>query len=218
MGEAGCSIAHNAISNQKLGAGCAPIRRLLDAGVTVALGSDGLCSNDTARMFDVMHVAAILHKVAGPDYQRWITAQEVLNACTYAGAKSAMIEHETGSLAVGKAADLLILSMRGVDWTPLNDVRNHLVYCENGSSIEKVMVNGAIVVDKGRLTQIDEDAILTEIRSRMPSFLAAHAEVEKRNAAFHPYFHEIHRRATLQDIGINRYQGDLPAWPGQNAP
>ena len=63
MGDAGCSIVHNVISNQKLGAGIAPLRKLLDAGVNVALGSDGICSNDTPRMFDVMHAAGLLHSV-----------------------------------------------------------------------------------------------------------------------------------------------------------
>jgi Amidohydrolase family len=67
-GRARCSVAHNPISNQKLGAGIAPFRKLMDAGVNVALGTDGISSNDTARMLDVMHVAAILHKVTSPDY------------------------------------------------------------------------------------------------------------------------------------------------------
>src|SRR6266852_541299 len=74
MGDAGCAIVHNAISNQKLGAGIAPLRSLIDSGVTVALGSDGICSNDTPRMFDVMHAAALLHSVSTPDYNTWVTA------------------------------------------------------------------------------------------------------------------------------------------------
>jgi 5-methylthioadenosine/S-adenosylhomocysteine deaminase len=75
MGDAGCSIVHNVISNQKLGAGIAPLRKLLDAGVNVALGSDGICSNDTARMFDVMHAAGLLHSVSSPDYDTWAAYQ-----------------------------------------------------------------------------------------------------------------------------------------------
>ena len=71
MGERGCSAAHNPISNQKLGAGIAPFRKLLDAGVNVALGSDGLSSSDSARLLDVMHVAGLLHKVTTPEYERW---------------------------------------------------------------------------------------------------------------------------------------------------
>jgi 5-methylthioadenosine/S-adenosylhomocysteine deaminase len=112
MGAARCSIAHNPISNQKLGAGIAPFRKLLDAGVNVALGTDGICSNDTSRMLDVMHVAAIVHKVTSPDYTKWPTADEVLRAATIAGARSAMIHDQTGSLEVGKKADLVMFNTK----------------------------------------------------------------------------------------------------------
>lgn len=216
MGAAGLSIVHNAISNQKLGAGVAPIRRLLDAGVTVALGTDGASSNDTLRIFDVMRVAALVHGVSGPDYARWLSSTDILRAATIDGARSAMLENQTGSLEVGKKADLLILKTTGVAWTPLNDVRRHLVFAENGASIETVMVDGAVVVTDGRLTTIDEAAILAEVREAVPAWLADHAELERRNRVFEPYFAEVHRRATLQDIGLNRYAGDMPAWSGEN--
>jgi 5-methylthioadenosine/S-adenosylhomocysteine deaminase len=102
MGAARCSVAHNPISNQKLGAGIAPFRKLLDAGVNVALGTDGTSSNDSARMLDVMHVAAILHRVASPAYSKWPTAGEILRAATIGGARSAMIHDQTGSIEIGK--------------------------------------------------------------------------------------------------------------------
>ncbi|MCX5514373.1 amidohydrolase [Kaistia algarum] len=218
MGDAGVSIAHNCISNQKLSAGIAPIRRLIDAGVNVGLGTDGMCSNDTARIFDVMRAAGLIHAVATPEYTRLVSSREILKAATIVGARTALLDQVTGSLTVGKKADLLVLKMSGFNWTPLNDICHHLVYCENGSSIETVMVAGNIVVQDGKLTTIDEDAILEEVHELVPAWLAQHAEVEKRNQVFRPYFAEMHRRATLRDIGINRYQGDLPLWQGQNRP
>ena len=161
MGEAGVSIVHNVISNQKLGAGIAPVRKLLSAGVNVALGTDGICSNDTARMFDVMKAAGLLHNVSTPDYTRWLTASEVLNAATLAGARSALIDDITGSIEVGKRADLLILDMDNINFTPRNDIRNHLVYCENGSSIETVIVNGSIVLENGQITNNFAGRVIT---------------------------------------------------------
>jgi 5-methylthioadenosine/S-adenosylhomocysteine deaminase len=208
MGEAGVSIVHNTISNQKLGAGIAPVRRLLTAGVNVALGSDGICSNDTARMFDVMHACGLIHKVASPDYTQWLTASEVLHAATLAGARSALIGDETGSLEVGKRADLLILDTRSIAFAPLNDIRNHLVYCENGNSIEKVFVNGVLVAEGGRLTRIDEAALLEELRALMPEFIAYHGRVETQNAMLSPYFDIIHKRCNEMDIGIQRLATD----------
>ncbi|CAN7584596.1 amidohydrolase [Rhizobium sp. LjRoot30] len=216
MGQAGMSVAHNAVSNQKLGAGIAPLRRLLDAGVTVGLGTDGVCSNDTARIFDVMRVAGLVHSVSGPDHGKWVTADEILRMATIGGAKTAMLEHVTGSLEVGKAADLLILDLRSYPFMPFNDAAKHLVYSENGSSIETVMVAGRIVMQDGRLTTVDENAIFAEISELMPAYLAEHAELEQRNSIFEPVMAEIHRRSALRDVGLNRYQGDLPAFDGAN--
>lgn len=205
MGDARCSVAHNAISNQKLGAGIAPIRQLMNAGVNVGLGTDGISSNDTARIFDVMRVAGLIHSVSGPDYTQWITADEILTMATIGGARSAMLENATGSLETGKAADLLIIDLTTLNFTPLNDIAKHLVYSENGSSIETVMVGGEIVVHQSRMRSIDEAAILAEIRELVPAHLAEHVKLEKLNAEFHSAMAEIHFRATSQDINMNRY-------------
>jgi 5-methylthioadenosine/S-adenosylhomocysteine deaminase len=219
IAQAGCSVVHNAISNQKLGAGIAPFRKLWTAGVNVALGTDGISSNDTPRIFDVMHVAALLHKVTTPDYSQWPNASEILTAATINGARSAFVHQETGSLEPGKKADLLILNTtKTLNFTPLNDVRNHLVYCENGTSIEKVIVNGEIVVDDGRSTKVDEEALMEELRGYMPEFLAQHSRVEAINREFEPYFAEIHKRCCAQPIGINRYSGDEREWVTEEAP
>ncbi|MEZ5666076.1 MAG: amidohydrolase [Alphaproteobacteria bacterium] len=207
MGAAGCSVAHNAISNQKLGAGIAPVRRLMDAGVTVALGTDGLSSNDTARIFDVMRVAGLIHSATGPDYGRWLGAEDVLRAATIGGARSAMLDATTGSLEPGKAADLIVLDLAGYAFTPLNDIAKHLVFAENGSSIERVMVAGRWVLKDGALTVVDERAVLAEIRDAVPALLKKHAQSELANRALEPWFAEIHRRASCHPR-LDRYAGD----------
>jgi 5-methylthioadenosine/S-adenosylhomocysteine deaminase len=98
-----------------------------------------------------------------------------------------------------------MLDLTTLSFMPLNDVAKHLVYAENGSSIETVMVAGDIVVNQGRMCSIDETAILAEIRELVPVQLAEHARLEQRNAAFHSTMAEIHRRATSKNIGMNRY-------------
>lgn len=208
MGEAGCSVAHNAISNLRLGSGVAPIRRMLDAGINVALGTDGLSSNDTARVFDLMRVAALVQSVPGPDPADWLSAAEVLEAATLGGARAARLGDVVGSLKVGKAADLIMLDLTNDPFVPLNDPVKHLVYAENGSSIELVMVAGEIVVRNGRLTRFDEAAVKAELAALLPAYLAGHAKVEARNRVFEPYFAEIHRRAAKVDLGLDRYAGD----------
>lgn len=208
----GTSIAHNAISNQKLGAGIAPLRALWNAGVNVALGSDGLCSNDSARMFDVMKAAALLQKVTTPDFTSWPDSGEILWAATRAGARSVRMEGEIGAVSPGHRADLVLLDLRTVNFTPTNDLRNHLVYCENGASIERVFVDGRTVVREGRCTEVDEPAILAEIRSLAPALLRRHERAEELSRAFAPHFTAIHHRCCEQSIAVNRYAGDERAW------
>jgi len=212
MGAAGCSVVHNVVSNQKLGAGIAPVKRLRRAGVNVALGSDGLSSSDTTRMFAVIHAAGLIHNVATPDTDLWLSAAEVLEMATGAGARSACLGTETGSLEPGKRADLILLDLDGVPFTPRNDLANHLVYCEAGQSVRTAIVNGEVMLEDARPTRVDAAELLAELREAMPEFQAAHAETERLNAAFHPHFERIHRRANARDVGVHRL-GAEPAWP-----
>jgi 5-methylthioadenosine/S-adenosylhomocysteine deaminase len=216
MGEAGVSVAHNVVSNLKLGSGVAPVRRLLDAGVTVALGTDGVSSNDTASVWDLMRVAGLVHAAPGPDPSQWLDAGHILCMATIDGAKSAMLENVTGSLEIGKAADLLLLDLASVSFTPLNDIARQLVYAENGRSLQLVMIDGRIVLENGRITTLDEPAVLGELRELLPAYLAHHAELEARNRVFEPYFAEIHRRAARRDLGMHRHIGDMPPFSGRN--
>lgn len=212
MGDVGCSIAHNVISNQKLGAGVAPVQRLLRAGVTVGLGSDGVSTSDTTRMFAVMHAAGLIHNVQTPDAEYWLSAAQVLEAATLGGAKSACLGHQTGSLEVGKKADMLVLDLATVPFTPRNDLANHLVYCETGSSITHAIVNGEVMAEDGRCLRVDEAALLAELRAEMPAFLAAHEQTEALNRQFEAAFWKIHQKANAADLGLQRL-GAEPRWP-----
>ena len=211
MGDAGCSVVHNVISNQKLGAGVAPVRRLLNAGVNVALGSDGISTSDTTRMFPVMHAAGLIHNVQTPDTDYWLSAQDVIHAATLGGARSACLGDQAGSLEVGKKADMLVIDLNTLPFTPLNDIANHVVYCEDGRSITHAIVNGEIMAENGQCLRVNEADLLAELRAEMPAFLAAHAETEAMNRAFEDAFWKVHRKANGRDVGVHRL-GQEPAW------
>jgi len=217
LGEVGASVAHNPVSNLKLGAGIAPWRALLDAGVNLGLGSDGLSTNDSARMFDVVKAAATLHKVTSPDYLTWPTAEEVLWAATRGGARSARLADQVGSIEPGRKADFVVLDLRSVNFTPLNDVPSQLVYVENGQSIQEVWVNGETVVRDGRCLLIDEEAVLAEVRALGGEYLERHARTEELNRVFQPYVAQIHQRCCGEPMGINRYSGNERNWLGRAA-
>src|SRR5918995_3429808 len=168
----GVTAVHNPASNLRLGSGVAPIRKYLAAGARVALGTDGAASNDGQNMFDAVRLAGLIHNQAGTDFAQWTSPQQALAMATCNGADAFGLD--AGVLAPGKLADVTLLRRDTPAFTPLNDLMGQLVFCENGSSVETVIVNGEIVVESGRLTHIEEQEVLdlaTKARERIDSSL-----------------------------------------------
>ena len=154
----GATPVHNPASNLRIGSGLAKVKEFLAAGVPVALGTDGSASNDGQNMFDAVRLAALIHNQAGSDFNRWVAPSQALAMATRNGARAFGLE--AGVLASGKLADIVLLRRDRAAFTPLNDPVAQLVFCENGSDVDSVIVNGEIVVESGRLTKVDEDEVL----------------------------------------------------------
>ena len=154
----GATPVHNPASNLRIGSGLAPVKRFLSAGVNVGLGTDGSASNDGQNMFDAMRLAALIHNQAGTDFDDWVNPAQALAMATRCGARAFGLD--AGALAPGKLADIVLLRRDTAAFTPLNDVIAQLVFCENGSDVDRVIVNGETVVKDGGLTKIDEKEIL----------------------------------------------------------
>jgi 5-methylthioadenosine/S-adenosylhomocysteine deaminase len=198
LAASGAAVVHNPISNLKLGAGTAPLRALLDAGVPVGLGTDGPSCNDSARLFDTIRVAALLHSGTSLDHATWPTAREIVEAATRGGARAAFVHDQVGTLEVGKRADLVLFNLDTINFTPLSDVYRQLAYSENGTSIELVMVDGDVVVEGGRCTKVDEEATLSAFRDRLGNFARYHERLEERYRQFEPHIAAIHRRCAAE--------------------
>ena len=136
----------------------------------------------------------------------------MIHAATMGGARSACLQHEIGSIETGKRADLVMFDLETISFTPLNDLANHLVYCENGSSVDKVFVNGDIVVEGGALTRVNEKELIRELRERHVSFREHHGRVEALSCRFEPYLSQIHRRCCGEEIGLNCYSAPRAEW------
>jgi cytosine/adenosine deaminase-related metal-dependent hydrolase len=204
MADAGCIVAHNPICNLKLGSGIMPFRKLRDAGIQIALGSDERAADDTADMWAVTKLASLIHRVTDPEYLRWPEPREILNCVTRGGARG-MRQPDIGSLETGKQADLILLDLDHLAFTPLNDIRRQLVYCANGSAVTMTMVAGRVVAERGKVLTVDEAAIKAEIRERTP---ALHRELAATAAAaekLEPYYREMYARAAATDVGFNRW-------------
>jgi 5-methylthioadenosine/S-adenosylhomocysteine deaminase len=150
----GATPVHNPASNLRIGSGLAHIKQFLAAGVNVALGTDGSASNDGQNMFDAVRLAALVHNQAGSDFNLWITPQRALGMATRNGARAFGLD--AGVLAPGKLADLVLLRRDTPAFTPLNDAVSQIVFCENGSDVDTVIVDGEVVVEAGRCTKVDE--------------------------------------------------------------
>jgi 5-methylthioadenosine/S-adenosylhomocysteine deaminase len=194
----GASVAHNPVCNLRIGSGVAPLRSLLKAGVNVALGTDGISSNYSCRLFDVMKAAGIVHTLSTADYDEWPTASEILWAATRGGARAVGLPEEIGSIEPGKKADLVALDLCASSFVPVNDLRNQLVYAENGSSVRHVMVDGEVVVRDGRCTKIDEAQVLRDARALLGEYLQRHALVEDDARELEPYLRAVHERCATE--------------------
>ena len=155
LGGHGASVAHNPGSNMRLGSGLADMRRMLERGVNVGIGTDGANCADNLNMYEAMRLASFVSKVQGPDWQQWITTREVLEAATAGSAKALGFGDRIGRLAPGCKADIVFLDLQHINWIPLNDPTNALVHVEDGSAVHSVMVGGAMVLENRRLVNLD---------------------------------------------------------------
>jgi len=161
-------VVHNPTSNMKLASGIAPIPELLGAGVTVGLGTDGCASNNTLDMFHEMKMAALLHKVHKLDPTA-IPAQKALEMATVDGARSVGLD--TGVIAEGKKADIIIVDMNKPHLTPRHDPISHLVYCAKGSDVSTTIVDGKILMEDYQVKIFDEAEVMARAEERAKNLM-----------------------------------------------
>ena len=160
----GVTIAHNPASNLKLGSGLAAVPRLLKEGVNVALGTDGMSSNDGLDMFASLKLAALLHKLWGIDYEQWLGAREAWQLATVGGAQAAGDRDGLGRLEPGRRADLVLLDLESHVFTPLNDPLRQLAFGSSTLAVDSVLVGGEWSVRSGRAVRVDEADVLAQAR------------------------------------------------------
>ena len=162
--ERGVTVAHNPASNLKLGSGLAAVPLLLASGVNVALGTDGMSSNDGLDMFASLKLAALLHKLWGIDYERWLGAREAWQLATLGGARAAGDAEGLGRIEPGRRADLVLLDLESHVFTPLNDPLRQLALGSATLAVDSVLVGGRWIVRGGRVVSVDEAEILARVR------------------------------------------------------
>jgi 5-methylthioadenosine/S-adenosylhomocysteine deaminase len=162
-------VAHNPDSNLKLASGMAPLPELAAAGITISLGTDGACSNNTLDMFNSMRLTALLHKGKMLD-PLVFPAEKVLQLATINGAR-ALLWNQIGSLEVGKKADLITVDFRKPHLSPLHNEVSHLIYAANGSDVSETIVNGKIIVENREVQTVDVPKLLDEAENTKENLL-----------------------------------------------
>ncbi len=157
----GVKIAHCPISNMKLASGAAPLKKMLELGITVGLGTDGAASNNTLDLFSDMRACALLHKVNNFDPTA-VSAQAVVKMATIDGAKVLGLEKEIGSLEAGKKADIITINLNKPHLTPVYNPYSHLVYCVDAGDVNDVIVNGQVIMKNRAVKTLDEEKILKQ--------------------------------------------------------
>ncbi|MFD2183718.1 amidohydrolase family protein [Rhodoplanes azumiensis] len=166
----------NPESNARLGTGLARAPEMLRRGVTLALGTDGASANDNMVLHEAMRAVATGHRAAEPDRTRWTSARDVLRMATTGGA-AALRSPGLGAIAPGAPADLVLYRLDTPWWTPLNDPVAQLVFAETGGAVDTVMVAGRVILDRGRVTTFDTDALVREVRAMAASLRARNADL-----------------------------------------
>lgn len=206
------AVAHNPISNLKLGSGLLRLQALRQAGVPLCLGTDGTSSNDTLNMFEVMKCAALLHKIASPVSRAWPSADDVLDMTLQGGARSTRLAGQVGRLSPGYKADVVLLRRDDPAFVPLHHAPNHLVYCECGRNVETVLVGGRVVVENGRITTVNAADIYAEVASLMPEFMRMVDRAYATSRRLEPAVWQIYERCQREMPGFNRFATPVDAW------
>ena len=182
----GASVSHNPGSNLKLGSGIADMRRMLEAGINVAVGTDGTASSDNLNVFEAMRLACTLSRVLDHPPERWVSAREALYAATEGGARALGFE-KMGRIEKGFHADLVLLDLSALHYVPLNDLANQIVFGEDGTGVESVMVAGRWVMRERKLLNVDVERLRSQAEDARARLLAANAEAWALAEKLHPY-------------------------------
>ena len=167
----GVSVAHNPQSNMKLASGIAPVKKMLDAGVNVAIGTDGASSNNDLDMWDEMRTASLLQKVSTLDPCA-IPAYTALQMATVNGAKAIGCEGELGVIAEGAFADILLVNIEKAHLYPHTNLISELVYSAHASDVDTVIVNGNIVVENRKLLSMNAQEVCATAQKHIDALLA----------------------------------------------
>ena len=207
LADCGAAAAHNPGSNLRLGNGFARAERMAAAGVAVGIGTDTSICADQLNMFEAMRLAAFTSRAETPDYGRWLGALDVLDMATLGSARVLGFDR-IGRLEPDHAADIVFLDLHDLNYVPLNDARNQVVFCENGAAVASVMIAGRMVYDRGRFVTIDYDRLVERANARATELAEANASLRREMDAVADVVGAFCVGLAREPYHVHRYVGD----------
>ena len=173
LAETGTGAVHCPASNMKLASGMAPVQDMLDAGVTVGLGTDGAASNNDLDMFDEVRDAAMVGKLAADDASA-VAAETAVELATENGAD--LLGFDSGRIEAGANADLAVVDLEAAHLTPAHDLVSHLAYAVRGSDVRHTVCDGEVLMRDREVTVLDERAVRERAGERAAALVDRAAE------------------------------------------
>lgn len=174
--ERGVSIVHNPASNMILGSGQAPVFDYLQKGFSVGLGTDASNCGTTHSLFETMKLAAMMPRMGERDPGRWLDPSQVFGMATVQGARVIGNENRKGEIKEGFDADLVFLNKNTTTWANTHDAIAQLVFHENGSSVDSVMIRGEWVMKNKEMKSFDERRVIERVQERAETLRENSAE------------------------------------------
>jgi 5-methylthioadenosine/S-adenosylhomocysteine deaminase len=213
LADRGASVAHNPGSNLKLGSGVADMRGMMDRGINVAIGTDGSSSSDNLNVFEAMRLASYLSRVQDRPVGRWISARDALRAATDGGARALGFQ-KIGRIEKGYMADLVFIDLAALHYVPANDVVVQLVFGEDGTGVDSVMCGGRLILDKGRLVNVDVARMRAQAAEAVARLSAANAESRGLAQALAPHVDRFCSGLAGSPLSVHRFCGHAHARTG----
>lgn len=185
---ADATVVHCPVANLRLGVGIAPVKQLLRNNVTVGLGTDGLALHETPSILGEARVATLISRVLTQEPAEWMLAHESLHAATAGGARTMLTDKTSGKIAVGRAADLIVIRENELPTDSASDVRNRLIFGTDPARIDTVIVGGRVVFAAGVPTRVDEEQARAELLEYVNFVEGRQNDIERHHAKLAAFF------------------------------
>lgn len=186
LAKRGGGLSHNPGANMRLASGLAPVRKAIRAGVTVGIGTDGSSSSDNQNMFESMRLSAFASRLwEDAEEDEWLGTAETVRLAT--AGSSRLLGLDGGVVEAGRAADLVLLDLDHINWAPLNDAANQLVWTEDGSAVVDVMIGGDWKLRDRKVLGLDEAKLAADANAAAERLRGVNAEVKEWCHAVAPH-------------------------------